>query len=67
MDALARHDQDIIFSIDDDEEEEEMEETTTSSHLHTQQIIRAGAPLNLYRENRRKDDDESENEMEREL
>ncbi|KAF9109049.1 hypothetical protein BGX27_008051 [Mortierella sp. AM989] len=73
MDALARHDQDIIFSIGDEDLEEIPSPHPTrltgqaQSHLLPNQIIRAGTPLNQYRENRHvSSDDESESEMEQE-
>ncbi|KAF9351371.1 hypothetical protein BGX26_010599 [Mortierella sp. AD094] len=73
MDALARHDQDIIFSIGDDDLEETSSPRPTRStghvhsHLIPNQIIRAGTPLDQYHENRHvNEDDESESEMEQE-
>ncbi|KAF9170830.1 hypothetical protein BGX20_008445 [Mortierella sp. AD010] len=75
IDALARHDKDIIFSIGEDELEETLSPRPTrssSGHLHTphlipNEIIRAGTPLSQYRENRHmSEDDESESEMDQE-
>ncbi|KAF9435194.1 hypothetical protein BGZ76_006733 [Entomortierella beljakovae] len=72
MEALARHDNDVIFSIGDDDLEEMSGFTPArsaglgQSHLAPNQIIRAGTPLSLYRDSHHSSDDESENEMEQE-
>ncbi|KAG0368751.1 hypothetical protein BGZ54_001233 [Gamsiella multidivaricata] len=70
MDTLARHDQDIIFSIGDEDLDETIahkQGSHTHSHLLSYQITRAGTPLDQYRGNRHaSDDDESETEMEQE-
>ncbi|KAG0049449.1 hypothetical protein BGZ83_005770 [Gryganskiella cystojenkinii] len=71
VDSLARHDQDIIFSLeDDDQQDNDMDRHPHNSHLHGV-IHRAGTPLSQYRENRKftaedEEEDESENEMEQE-
>jgi hypothetical protein len=80
LDALARHDQDIIFSIGDDDHDHD-HHSHHHGHGHSQEhqhlahptpmtqappIQRAGTPLSLYRENRRQSGEESESEMEQE-
>lgn len=66
MDALARHDQDIIFSLED---EHDRDYDLDHGHLHAD-IQRAGTPLSRYKENRGiltpNEEDESEDEMEQE-
>ncbi|KAF9191770.1 hypothetical protein BGZ50_009142 [Haplosporangium sp. Z 11] len=73
-DTLAKHDQDIIFSIADEDQDEldhHSHHHHQSEHKHSQlqplQTHRAGTPLSDYRENRRSSEDESESEMEQEI
>ncbi|KAF9205666.1 hypothetical protein BGZ49_003727 [Haplosporangium sp. Z 27] len=67
MDALARHDQDIIFSIGDEDLEDTSSPRPTKASNQFDQIIRAGTPLSEYRKNRNvSEDNESESEMEQE-
>ncbi|KAF8932476.1 hypothetical protein BGZ52_010094, partial [Haplosporangium bisporale] len=72
-DTLARHDQDIIFSIGDEDEDNHNHSHSHSHnhdhgshHAHAQQRG-PGTPLSSYRENRADGEDESENEMEQEV
>ncbi|KAG0063028.1 hypothetical protein BGZ89_010217 [Linnemannia elongata] len=82
LDTLARHDQDIIFSIGDDDHDHDHHHEHGHSHDHSHHghshlahptpmtqappIHRAGTPLSQYRENRRQSGEESESEMEQE-
>ncbi|KAI1314504.1 hypothetical protein EDD11_002121 [Mortierella claussenii] len=78
IDAPAKHDQDIIFSIGEEDLQDTMMSSHQSSHstngprLLVQEATRAGTPLSQYRDNRRThggeldDEDESETEMEQE-
>ncbi|KAF9312011.1 hypothetical protein BG003_006739 [Podila horticola] len=64
-DTLARHDQDIIFSIGDEDDDHH---NHNHSHGHSHGHQRGpGTPLSSYRENRADGEDESENEMEQEI
>lgn len=70
MDALARHDQDIIFSLEDEHDRDyDLDHGAHSGHLYDD-IHRAGTPLSRYKENRSvltpNEEDESEDEMEQE-
>ncbi|GJJ78015.1 hypothetical protein EMPS_10374 [Entomortierella parvispora] len=70
IDTLARHDQDIIFSLEDENDRDyDLDRGSHSSHLHAD-IDRAGTPLSRYKENRSvltpNEEDESEDEMEQE-
>ncbi|KAG0322478.1 hypothetical protein BG000_002903 [Podila horticola] len=65
IDTLARHDQDIIFSIGDGDDDHH---NHNHSHGHSHGHQRGpGTPLSSYRENRADGEDESENEMEQEI
>ncbi|KAG9066285.1 hypothetical protein KI688_001506 [Linnemannia hyalina] len=82
LDTLARHDQDIIFSIGDDDHDHDHHHGHGHSHNHSHHshshlanptpmtqappIQRAGTPLDQYLENRRQSGEESESEMEQE-
>ncbi|KAG0035454.1 hypothetical protein BGZ81_008000 [Podila clonocystis] len=70
-DTLARHDQDIIFSIGDEDDDHHNHDHSHGhnhgSHHHSHGHQRGpGTPLSSYRENRADGEDESENEMEQE-
>ncbi|KAF9328270.1 hypothetical protein BG006_008520 [Podila minutissima] len=78
-DTLARHDQDIIFSIGDEDDDHHDNHNHSHGHSHSRSHDHGshhhshghqrgpGTPLSSYRKNRADGEDESESEMEQEI